>query len=87
MYLVYESLYGELLQECDSTEIIGLFKTKEAALEAAKYNINEDTRCNNYVLDEEHNDIERDGYARLFYDDQENWHDYYEIFVEKIEVK
>jgi hypothetical protein len=87
MYLVYESLYGELLQECDSTNIIGLYRTKKAALEAAKYNINEDTRCNNYVLDDEHNDIERDGYVRLFYNNQENWNDYYEVFVVEVEVK
>lgn len=87
MYLVYESLYGELLQECDSTNIIGLYKTKKAALEAAKYNISEDTRCNNYVLDDERNDIERDGYVRLFYDYQENWGDYYEVFVQKMEVE
>ena len=42
MYLVYESLYGELLNECDSTNIIGLYGTRELALEKAKYLINED---------------------------------------------
>ena len=52
MYLVYESLYGNLLQECDSTNIIGLYGTRELALEKAKYLINEDIRCNNYILDE-----------------------------------
>lgn len=87
MYLVYESLYGELQAECCATMIIGSYKNKEDALKVAKEYINDDIKCNNYVLDEERNDIERDGYARLFYDDQENWHDYYEIFVEKIEVK
>lgn len=87
MYLVYESLYGELLQECDSTEIIGLFKTKESAVKAAKSNIDSDITCNNYVLDEEHNDIERDGYVRLFYNNQENWGDYYEVFVMRLEAK
>ena len=87
MYLVYESLYGELLQECDSTEIIGLFKTKEAALKAAKSNIDSDIICNNYVLDKERNDLERDEYVRLFYDYQENWNDYYEVFIMKMEAK
>lgn len=87
MYLVYESLYGDLLQECDSTNIIGLYRSKEEALGIAKYNIDEDIRCNNYVLDDENNDIERDGYARLFYNNQENWNDYYEVFVAKVEVK
>lgn len=87
MYLVYESLYGELQQECDVTNIIGLYRNKEEALEVAKYNINEEIRCNTYVLDEERNDIERDGYVRLFYKYQENWDDFYEVFIKKMEVK
>ena len=87
MYLVYESLYGELLQESDSTIIIGLYKDKEKAIERAKCSIDADTMCNNYVLDDERNDIERDGYVRLFYNNQENWGDYYEIFVQKMEVE
>ena len=86
MYLVYESLYGELLQECDRTCIIGLYRDEEAAINKAKELINEDIRCNNYVLDEDRNTIE-EGYARLFYNHQENWGDYYEIFVQKMEVK
>jgi len=87
MYLVYESLYGELLQEGDSTEIIGLYKDKEQAINKVKYLIGEDMRCNNYVLDDERNDIDRDGYVRLFYNYQENWGDYYEVFVMKMEVE
>lgn len=31
MYLLYESLYGDLLQENDSTNIIGLYNTLEKA--------------------------------------------------------
>lgn len=87
MYLLYESLYGDLLQECDSTNIIGLYKTKEQAIEKAKYNIEQDTKCNNYVLDEERKDIEKDNFARLFYNNQENWDDFYEIIIKKIEVQ
>jgi hypothetical protein len=87
MYLVYESLYGDLLQDNDSTEIIGLYKDKEQAINKVKYLIGEDMRCNNYVLDDERNDIDRDGYVRLFYDYQENWNDYYEVFVMKMEVE
>ena len=87
MHLVYESLYGELLQESDSTLIIGLYKDKETAMERAKCSIDADTMCNNYVLDDERNDIERDGYVRLFYNNQENWGDYYEIFVTRMEVE
>jgi hypothetical protein len=87
MYLVYESLYGDLLQDCDSTVIIGLYNNKEKAIEKAKSLIDIDTMCNNYVLDDERNVIERDGYVRLFYNNQENWGDYYEIFVKKMEVE
>ena len=85
MYLLYESLYGELLCECDSTSIIGLYKTKERALKKAKELIEEDLK-NNYVIDNENYDIEN-GYARLFYNNQENWGCYYEIFIKKMVVE
>jgi len=87
MYLLYESLYGDLLQECDSTNIIGLYDTLEKAIEKAKYNIEQDTKCNNYVLDDERKNIEEDNFVRLFYNNQENWNDYYEIIIKKIEVE
>lgn len=86
MYLVYESLYGDLLSECDSTTIIGLYDTKEKAL--AKVNELIQTEINEgiYVLDQDRNTIE-DGYVRFFYKEQENWGSYYELFLEKLEVK
>lgn len=87
MYLVYESLYGDLLQECDSTNIIGLYNSREKAIEKAKYNIEQDTKTNNYVLDNEKNNLEEDNFVRLFYNNQENWGDYYEIIIKKIEVE
>ena len=87
MYLLYESLYGDLLQECDSTNIIGLYDTLEKAIEKAKYYIEQDTKCNNYVLDDERKNIEEDNFVRLFYNNQENWNDYYEIIIKKIEVE
>ena len=87
MYLLYESLYGELLQECESTDIIGLYDSKEKAIAKAKYLINEDVRCNNYVLDSVSNDIEKDSFVRLFFNNQENWNDYYEIFIKKMDLE
>lgn len=86
MYLVYESLYGDLQQECDSTNVIGVYKTKEEAMFIMKSMVDEDIEYNNYVLDEERNNIE-DGYVRLFFNNQENWNCYYEIFVKKLEVE
>ena len=86
MYLVYESLYGDLLLECDSTNIIGLYGTKERALEKAHELIQEEINEGQYVLDHDRNTIE-DGYVRFFYKDQENWGCYYELFLEEMEVK
>lgn len=87
MYLVYESLYGQLLDECDSTNIIGLYRTKESAMEKVNQMIQDEVNTGDYVLDEERNDIERDGYVRYFWGDQENWDCYYELFIQKMEVK
>lgn len=86
MYLVYESLYGDLQQECDSTNIIGVYKTKEEAMFIMKSSVDEDIEYNNYVLDENKNNIE-DGHVRLFYKFQGNWNNCYEIYVKKLEVE
>ncbi|MBR3209169.1 MAG: hypothetical protein IKN65_00260 [Clostridia bacterium] len=85
MYLVYESLYGELLYECSSTNIIGLYKTKKQAIKKVKELIEYD-KANNYVVDIDNN-FEEDGYVTMFYNNQENWSCYYEIVIEKIELK
>lgn len=85
MYLVYESLYGDLLDECNSTNIIGLYETREQAVDKVKSMIkNELESGDNYVLDEEMNDIDNFNYVRLFYNNQENWNCYYEILIEKV---
>ena len=85
MYLVYESLYGELLYECEGTNIIGLYKTREQAVDKVKSTIkNELDSGNNYVLDKEMCDIDNCNYVRLFYKKQENWNCYYEIHIEKM---
>ncbi len=86
MYLLYESYYGELILECGvSTNIIGLFSTKEKAIQKAKelikMNINQ-----NYTLDVERNNIEEDNYVIMFYNNQENWNCYFEILIEKVEL-
>lgn len=86
MYLVYESLYGDLLNECDSTSILGLYADKATAIKKAKEMIQEDLQLNNYVLDSENDNIES-GYARLFWNQQENWNCYYEITIRHMEVE
>ena len=87
MYLVYESLYGDLLNECDSTSIIGLYDTKDKAIKKVKELINNELSSDNYVLDEERNNIEEYNYVRFFFNKQENWSCFYEICIEKVEVE
>lgn len=86
MYLVYESLYGDLLNECDSTYIVGLYADKANAIKKAKEMIQEDIKLNNYILDNENDNVES-GYARLFWNQQDNWNCYYEIIIRKMEVE
>lgn len=83
MYLVYESLYGDLLQECDSTNIIGLYSDLNKAKEVMNNLIKEDIEQNNYVLDY----VECDTFKRLFWNKQENWNCYYEIYIEEIKCQ
>lgn len=83
MYLVYESLYGELLYECESTTIVGLYDSKEKAIKKVKDLINAEDL---YVLDIERNNLEQDNYVRLFYDYQENWNCYYEIIIKELKI-
>lgn len=82
MYLVYESLYGELLYECESTTIVGLYDSKEKAINKVKELIDAEEF---YVVDVESN-LEENDYVRLFYNNQENWNCYYEILIKKLEL-
>lgn len=87
MYLLYESYYGEIVLDTgDSTNIIGLYSSKEKAIEKAKELIETDVKNNNYVLDIENNNIEEDSYVIMFWNNQENWSCYYEIFIKKLEL-
>ena len=89
VYVVYESYYGELIQETgDSTNLIGVYSDIEKAQEKVKNIVSADL-LNNYVLDKEAPNIitETGGYYRLFYNNQENWCCYYEISVETREVE
>lgn len=90
VYVVYEMLYGELIQECgDSASLIGVYKSKEEAIDTInKVYINSDIN-EGYVLDNEKNGMINDKYGvwRMFWNNQENWNCYYEIIIEKKEVK
>ena len=88
MYLVYESNYGELQCECDATTIIGLYKTKEQAINVMKHEV-ETNKEYDFVLDNEDTDIDSSierGRLTMFYKYQENWNCYFEIIIEEIKV-
>lgn len=89
MYLVYEGNYGELQNECDATTIIGLYKTKEQAIEIMKHEV-ETNKEYGFILDDEDMDIdssiEERGYLTMFYKYQENWDSYFEIIIKEINV-
>lgn len=87
MYLLYESLYGDLLCDCQSACIVGLYDSKEKAIERAKEIIKEDVEQNEYVLDELYDDFNDCDYVRLFWNRQENWNCYYEIFIKKMDLE
>ena len=88
MYLVYESNYNELQHECDATTIIGLYKTKEQAINVMKHEV-ETNKEYDFVLDNEDTDIDSSierGRLTMFYKYQENWNCYFEIIIEEIKV-
>lgn len=89
VYVVYESYYGELIQDTgDSTQIIGVYSSLEKAREKVNNIVQADLE-NNYVLDDESENTinENGGYFRLFYNNQENWQCYYEVVAEVEEVE
>lgn len=87
MFLVYESLYGELLQDNDSTNIIGLYDSREKAFKKAQEIIDRELKEESYILDIERDNLERDSFVRFFYGWQENWNCFYEIIIEEIGVE
>lgn len=87
MYLVYESLYGDLLCECDSTNIIGLYDSLEKAKNRVNEIIKNESKSNDYVLDNQTNNLDEDSYVRFFFGNQENWNCYYEVIIEKVECE
>lgn len=86
MYLLYESLYGDLLVDCNSTDIIGLYDSREKAVKKAEKLIKEDIEQNDYVLEIDNN-FNDSNCVRLFWRRQENWGCYYEMIIKKIEVE
>ena len=91
MYLLYESLYGDLVCENETTEIIGLYKNKEKAIEKAKENIKKYVNEWGYVIDKETNGKERDigkhDCVIMFENYLDNWNCYFTICIKKLELE
>ena len=88
IYLVYMSNYEEVVRDgAEATEILGIYEDKEKAYNVARNQINKVLEDHNWVLDEERNDLDRDGFVRFFFNNQENWNCYFEINVTELEVK
>lgn len=81
IYIVYQSNYYDAIEGGNATDILGVFKDKERAYKLAIDVIRANLNDTDYVIDDERNDLTRDGYVRLFYNNKENWRDYFEISV------
>lgn len=89
LYLVYESNYGEIifLEGCDSTNIVGIFKTREQAEMKRQELIENATLNDGWVLDEQvKQDYLNKDVVIMFWQEQENWSNYYEIHIKEMEV-
>jgi hypothetical protein len=103
VYLVYESNYGELANDCDATQVIGLYADIEKAYLIVNNKIDEyllkteNGLCVSeytFVLDEECNDIKEEivkgngvHLVRMFENYQENWNSYFEIIIMEMVVE
>jgi hypothetical protein len=88
VYLVYMSNYEEVVRDgAEATEILGIYNNKEEAYNVARSQINRVLEDHNWILDMERNDLDRDGYVRFFFNNQENWDCYFELTVAELEVK
>ena len=92
VYVVYQSLYGDLLQETgECTEILGVYDSMKKAKEKVKIIVNAEKtntkiQKEGFVLDKETKGTQ-DSLIRFFWTKQENWNCYYEIYVEVREVE
>ena len=80
VYVLCVSNYGTLANDYGATEIIGVYKARKLAEAKLNEIIEEDTKELNFVVDTQDVSI-------VFFDHQENWDCYYEIFIREMEVQ
>lgn len=80
VYVLVDNYYAE--RDEGGVEIIGVYRTKEAAINTRKKVIKSNTEDDDldWQLDEETQDLEAD-IVRLFYAYQENWLNYFELEI------
>ena len=91
VYIALEENYHVLACEIGASEILGVYNTKEKALEIILNDIITNINEYGYVIDNEC-DIEqfkkdKTGCIRLFYQEQENWEYHCEYRIVESEIK
>lgn len=90
VYIAVEENYHMLACEIGASEILGVYDTKEKALDKILIDINDSIENYDYVIDTEC-DLEtfkkdKIGCIRLFYKEQENWDYHCEYRIVESEV-
>ena len=86
VFILYE-LTSPLLASscgCDTFEILGVYNSKEKAIEE-KINFINMYLKDGYVLDKQDENKEKDNVI-LFWDYQENWNEYIELIIQEKEI-
>lgn len=91
VYIALEENYHLLACEIGASEILGVYDTKDKALDKILDDIKISIEEDDYVIDEE-DDLEqfkkdKIGCITLFYKEQENWDYYCEYRIVESEVK
>lgn len=92
VYVVYESRFGDLLVDCNPTEITGVYtdieKARQKVIDTVNTQLDYETV---WVVDEnnldENNNLVFDETVIMFWNSQENWGCHYEINIKEMEVK
>ena len=95
VYVVYMANYEEVTRDgADATEILGVYKDRKKAYDVAKNQIYKALENDNWELDKENDNLDRDNFVRFFFiggcdlcRGRENWDVYFELYVKECEVE
>lgn len=90
VYIALEENYHTLACEIGASEILGVYDTIDKALDKILKDIETSVNEYDYVIDNECDleqfKIDKIGYIRLFYNEQENWDYHCEYRIVEMEV-